>query len=587
MTRVACGARRAAGLIVLAAVLAGAVHAQGPQPAFRTEIEAPSELATALRENLELVRWQDYDAMTPELLDRLIGEASGQAADILATRGYFSPRIETRRERGDAGEIVRMTVDPGQPTRVRSVRIELTGPAAEDPESAARLEEIRAEWLLPKDAVFTQSTWDQAKVRAVAGFAREHYAGASVGASRATIDPKSHAADLELTIASGPPFVFGPVEITGLTRYPEPLVRNLSPIRPGDPFSREALERYQRRLVGTNQFASVQVTVDPDPERPQALPVRVSLIEAPAKRVDVGVGYSTDTLWRLQFDYRDVDILGSGFRLSSQLLLESKIQRLGGVIDAPARGDGWLDAYAAGLEATQIENLDTTAARVGWIRRYADERNQPAYGLGYIVERQQAQGFAAETTYALTANFWYTWRRTDDIVAPRDGWQAAVQLSAAPPGVSSRAFGRAVGKVQWFNHVARNVDTVVRAELGAVLASSSDRIPQAMLFRTGGDTTVRGYAFDSLGVQQGDAIVGGRYYALASAEGIYWVGEAWGIAAFVDAGNAFDDRAEARLAVGYGLGVRVRTPAGPLRLDVAYGRDTNQFRIHFSFGLTF
>ena len=154
----------------------------------------------------------------------------------------------------------------------------------------------------------------------------------------------------------------------------------------------------------------------------------------------------------------------------------------------------------------------------GFVRKLADERNQPAWGLGYIFERQQPEGLPSDNTYALVGSLWYTWRRTDELLSPRRGWNAAVQLAAAPPGVSSRAFGRAVGKLAWFVPLARNLDGIVRAEAGAVLADTSSGVPQAMLFRTGGDTTVRGYAFDSLGVKAGDAVVGGRYYGLASAE---------------------------------------------------------------------
>jgi translocation and assembly module TamA len=41
------------------------------------------------------------------------------------------------------------------------------------------------------------------------------------------------------------------------------------------------------------------------------------------------------------------------------------------------------------------------------------------------------------------------------------------------------------------------------------------------------------------------------------------------------------------LAVGVGAGVRVRTPIGPLRLDLAYGERTRAVRVHFSAGLAF
>jgi translocation and assembly module TamA len=126
-----------------------------------------------------------------------------------------------------------------------------------------------------------------------------------------------------------------------------------------------------------------------------------------------------------------------------------------------------------------------------------------------------------------------------------------------------------------------------RADAGAVLASTRDGIPSPLLFRTGGDTTVRGYAFDSLGVKLGNATVGGRYYAVGSAEAIRWIGEAWGLAAFIDAGNATDEVTNFHLAVGYGVGARFRTPLGPFRVDLAYGRDTQKVRLHFSVGLSF
>jgi translocation and assembly module TamA len=126
-----------------------------------------------------------------------------------------------------------------------------------------------------------------------------------------------------------------------------------------------------------------------------------------------------------------------------------------------------------------------------------------------------------------------------------------------------------------------------RGEAGAVIASQRDGIPSVFLFRTGGDTTVRGYAYQSLGLPRGDAVVGGRYLAIGSAEAIRWINETWGVAAFVDVGDAFDDAGAFDPALGVGLGARLRTPIGPFRLDVAYGERTKEVRLHFSVGVTF
>jgi translocation and assembly module TamA len=164
---------------------------------------------------------------------------------------------------------------------------------------------------------------------------------------------------------------------------------------------------------------------------------------------------------------------------------------------------------------------------------------------------------------------------------------AEMRLGGGIPGLSTRGFGRAIVQTAAWYPIDRLTQLAFRAEAGAVIASSREGIPSVLLFRTGGDTTVRGYEYQSLGVRLGNAIVGGRYYALGSVEAIRWIDDTWGIAAFVDAGNAVDDLDDFDFAIGYGLGARLRTPIGPFRLDVAYGEKTKDWRLHFSVGLSF
>src|SRR5262249_18502329 len=159
---------------------------------------------------------------------------------------------------------------------------------------------------------------------------------------------------------------FGATEITGLRRYHESVVRNLSPFAAGEPYSREKLDTYQRRLTATNRFASVQVTTEADPAHADALPVKVSLIEAPSHKIDIGGGYSTDTQWNVQLDYRNVDFLGTDYRLSSTLAYQTKIQGANATLEAPAGADGWLNLYTGKIQATQIQGLDTVGAAIGF-----------------------------------------------------------------------------------------------------------------------------------------------------------------------------------------------------------------------------
>jgi translocation and assembly module TamA len=189
--------------------------------------------------------------------------------------------------------------------------------------------------------------------------------------------------------------------------------------------------------------------------------------------------------------------------------------------------------------------------------------------------------------YASFLDYVHTWRTTDNILSPRRGWVAQTELGGGVPGISTKGFGRVIGRFAWFVPFGTANELAFRAEAGAVLASSRDGIPESLLFRTGGATTVRGYNFESLGVTQGEAVVGGRYLAIVSAEYTRWVWEGIGLAAFVDAGNARDEISGFRFALGYGAGVRVRSPIGPFRLDVAYGEEDRAVRLHFSVGLSF
>src|SRR5204862_1756688 len=134
-----------------------------------------------------------------------------------------------------------------------------------------------------------------------------------------------------------------------------------------------------------------------------------------------------------------------------------------------------------------------------------------------------------------------------------------------------RTFGRIDLRAAYLHPLGERWTLGLRAETGFVLADSREGIPSAYVFRTGGDTSIRGYAFESLGVSENGATVGGRYLLVGSVELTRWVTPQWGAAVFYDTGNAFDDWGQFNAVNGYGTGVRWRSPLGALSLDLAYG----------------
>ncbi|MDE2389305.1 MAG: BamA/TamA family outer membrane protein, partial [Betaproteobacteria bacterium] len=112
-------------------------------------------------------------------------------------------------------------------------------------------------------------------------------------------------------------------------------------------------------------------------------------------------------------------------------------------------------------------------------------------------------------------------------------------------------------------------------------------IPQEYLFRAGGIQSLRGYDFKSIGVHEGSAVVGGRVMATGTAEYTHWLTQQWGAAVFADIGSAADRWQDMRMFLGYGAGIRWRSPAGPLALDLARGHETSNLRVHFSMAVAF
>lgn len=525
--------------------------------------------------------------MDEDLFDRLVRDAVPQAREAAATQGFFSATVDVKVDRETTPFPVTLTIAPGAATFIAGVAIDVNGPATTTPEGERAIRKLRDDWLLPVGAQFRQETWTAAKQRAVGTLAASPFAAATLTASEARVDPATASAELSVTLESGPPFRIGAIDVQGLQRYSPELVANFANVRAGDLYDARDMDDYVRRLLASGYFASVQATIDTNVETADHAPVTLTVIEAPSRRVEFGAGYSTDTQYRVSASYSDVNLDSHGLQFYANARIESKIQELDARFVRPPTPTGWIDVYGASVQRTDIENLITRTAAVTVRRRAIDERRTPAFGIGFYDNEQTPFGFPTDSSHALYVDGEYTWRVVDDLLSPTRGWMANVQVGYGIPGASTEQFGRVIGKSAGWIPLTRSDNLNLRFDAGAVLAQSRVGVPSNFLFRTGGDTTVRGYAFESLGVQEGSAVVGGRYYAVGSVELDHWVTQTWGVAAFVDAGNATDSLHDFHFALGYGVGARVRTPIGPFRLDIAYGQDDASVRVHFSVGLTF
>jgi translocation and assembly module TamA len=298
--------------------------------------------------------------------------------------------------------------------------------------------------------------------------------------------------------------------------------------------------------------------------------VRVAVIEASRHHVEAGVGYSTDAGPRVELRYSDQDLAGRAWRFRSGLRMDEKIQNLQLDFDSPPHSGGRWTSFFSRLRQTDIQNEFTRELAAGAALNWGAEVTPSSLIVSGHLEQQRVSQDVTDNRHAVYFGHRRTFRKTDDFVSPRSGYLAMFEIGGAPRALATQQFLRGVISGSWFIPFGRRGDLLLRGQSGRVLAESREGIPSSFLFRTGGDQTVRGYAFESLGVQQANAIVGGRRFVVVSSEYIHWFGDS-----------------ELEAAVGVGIGARFRTPIGPIRGDLAYGERTGTLRLHFSVGYSF
>jgi translocation and assembly module TamA len=195
---------------------------------------------------------------------------------------------------------------------------------------------------------------------------------------------------------------------------------------------------------------------------------------------------------------------------------------------------------------------------------------------------------------SLAYTYQWVWRDLDNPVLPTRGYALSTDASVGHTfhtQADSDWFSRATGRLTGYWQLGDAWYGQGRVQLGQVFARNGVSVPFTLLFRAGGDESVRGYAYQSLGPVDANGIaVGGKVLATGSLEIARPIARnipsVWG-AAFIDAGNATDSWQGFHPAIGWGVGLRWRSPVGPLRIDLAYGEQVRRVRLHFSVGITF
>ncbi len=561
--------------------------AQAAQKQYTVEFDAPPAIVQLLQQHLEISRSINNPRLNDAEWLRLIRATPREIKALVATEGYFSASVEASTDSQTDRSSVKFNVRPGEQATISEIELRFTGDILQQtPDDQPGIHQLKAEWGLVKNKPFTQEAWDQEKRKLLSELVVYRYPNARIVQSRAEVNSKTNSVRLSVSVDSGNHRRFGELAISGLQRYPESIIRNLNQIKAGDDYNQNSLLRLQSDLQSAGYFSNVEVIANVNQDTVAPIPVEVRLTESKSIKVGVGVGASTNTGARTQLTYSDLNLLGRGWRLNTSLRLEQRAQSLNASVTLPTTEEGYRDSFSNHTAREDIENQVLTTSNFGVQRSWGTYRFEQSMGANYLIEHSKVKDVESSRKDAATLSYGVTLRRTDHELMPTRGYLFNANFTGAPvDSLSEGTFLRSYVKTQLYYPLTRSTQLMTRLEVGAVTGANS--APATYLFRAGGDQSVRGYAYQSLGVTEGNAIVGGRYLLTGSVEIVQWLTNQWGIALFADFGDAANDTSEIRPVYGYGLGGRWKSPVGPLGADIAYGEDTGEYRLHFNLGVNF
>ncbi|MGL6040531.1 MAG: autotransporter assembly complex protein TamA, partial [Deefgea sp.] len=472
---------------------------------FRIEMRAPSNVSSLLERHLEVFALRNNPRSSPEQLNHLIENMPIAVANLLETEGFFNSKTQARLEVRNQQSFVLIDVEPGPLAIIKEAQMNVAGEITQNPDRLSVLDQrftTRTDELIGER--FTQRTWDDLKRRTLASFLARDYPASKMTDSLAEIDPEKNTARFSIDIDSGPIFVFGATEVRGLNHFPQSLVLDRVQINPGQPYRRNELIDLQTELQNMPHFSSVLVDIDLPVTEPFIAPIHINVQEAPLNRITSNIGYNTNVGAEIGVAYRYLNFLDRAWIFNSGIQLTQKEQSVNASVTVPRNVSGWEHTANVDYLRSDVQGLLSETYRTGLGRNKLEGNIDRFISVQYITESRELNDGTTSNPKSLSANFKWIQRNLDRKKDPKKGYLVHAEIGGASEYLLSDAsFVRLYTNGILYNKVGKEGVLLLRLEVGETFSQDIFGVPTDALFRAGGVGSVRGYAFQSLGVSAG------------------------------------------------------------------------------------
>lgn len=516
---------------------------------------------------------------------RLAARADGQIRRALEAYGYYSPLIRIEPDEQADCWVSRITIDPGPPVLLRTIDVRLI----EQDEPNAVLQELVRKQPLRAGAMLDHGAYERLK-QAIADAARQQgYFAGGYELSRIDIRAEQQVADVSLVYRTGPRYRFGEVRFEQDV-LDEELVRRFVDFPAGSPYDGRKISRFYNALTATGYFSSVDVQTAPAALPDLDVPITVRLDAARRKVYSTGVGYSTDKGPKVRAGYTDRRVNDRGHQFDANLSLSPVLSEAGISYRLPRRDPHveWL-SLDTGYQYEDTETSRTETYKTG-LKEF-HRRGTNWIETRFIDLSYEEFTVASDNRHEFLVIPGMSWSHAtlDNAPRPRSGHRVSLTLSGTHEAIGSDSqFLQAQLYGKLILPAWPGARLLLRGETGATAKEEFRTLPASVRFFAGGDYSVRGYDYESLGPSDDNGeVIGGSHRLTGSVEIDQRIFENWSVAAFADTGNAFDRFGDLSLKTGVGAGIRWYSPLGPVRFDIAVPLDKDapdSFRVHVTLG---
>ena len=555
-----------------------------------------SPVITVKRSDRERAIGEPAPQREPGTTDQPDNATDADADNATADDAQATPRQAGERARSDRILSVSIHVELGEPVRVRKQAVAVDGEGNQDKTVAAAL----TAFVPRQGSVLDHRLYDASKSRVAGALAGHGYFDAELVARRVEVPRAENAADIDLRWTSGERHALGAVTFN---QEPERVIRDsllqkLVDWDEGDPYDAAKLEQLRRSLTALDYFGLVDVNAKPEDAIDRVVPISIDLTPAPRSIYTAGLSYGTLSGAGVSggIERRYLNTRGHKALAQVEYANKRKMATLQYRVPAFAWLDGW---YTASLQAVDEQTDYIDSRRLEFVVSRSGQFNNHlnlVASMHGLRERWVFSTLNRPTPLYQFASFAYPslsadYIDVDDRLDPRRGAGGSLTLRGGAGGDDFDArFAQLHISAQWFHGFDADSKLIVRGEAGHTFTDNVLDLPPSLRYYAGGDRSIRGYGWREVGPRirnsAGEVFsVGASNVVTASVEYERYFKGPWGAAVFIDSGSAFDGKTP-DMHTGVGVGVRWRSPVGPVRIDIARGLNSpdSPFTLHLNIG---